>query len=226
MLPETCPARLRMSGAFLSGNKKALSGGAGNLKGPRQRQSLRTRFHSTFLFDTWGVPASFPSDDQHWPLDLLTLFPTGLLRPDRHLLQLPVKGIQVGERLLLDLWDCVTHGWGFLGFVEACSPVPEHYRHHDWTALGLGILPGKVFLICLVARTGWKSGTMACSVVDRSQTRGTHGKGQENPHEQGRSCGGAETTRSGSSPRCWRKPADRLGWIMWKCPGTLTAITG
>ena len=67
-----------------------------------------------------GSAPSFPSDDQHWPLAFLTLFPfraAGLLCPDRHLLQLPVKGIQIGRTLLLDLRDCVTHGWGFLRFV-------------------------------------------------------------------------------------------------------------
>jgi hypothetical protein len=63
------------------------------------------------------VPRSFPSDNQHRPLDFTPLAPfcaAGRFRPDRHLLQLPAKDIQVGETPLLGLWDCVTHG-GFLG---------------------------------------------------------------------------------------------------------------
>ena len=52
-----------------------------------------------------------PSDDQQRSLAFLTLiFRAKPFRPNHHLLQLPVKGIQVGEVLLLGLWRCVTHG--------------------------------------------------------------------------------------------------------------------
>jgi hypothetical protein len=70
-------------------------------------------------------------------------------RPDRHLLQLPVKGIQIGEVLLLGLWDCVTHGWGILGFVELIRRRRIVIGITIRRLWAWAVPPGKLFLICL-----------------------------------------------------------------------------
>jgi hypothetical protein len=58
---------------------------------------------------------SFSPDDQHGPLDFLTLFSfraVGPPRADRNLLQLLVKGLQVGESLVRSRRGCLAHAGG------------------------------------------------------------------------------------------------------------------